>query len=104
MNQSDPHVSVAAPPAARPWPRGQRLGNFELIETVASGDGGFVYRAFDHALARQVAVKEFLPAALAGRDHAQGGHLDCADLDRSGTAGEEGAAGRRADRRPHNAG
>jgi len=68
MDRTDDTPPAAAPGAATPWPRGQRVGSFELIEAVAGGAGGYLYRAWDHALARQVAVKEYLPPALAARD------------------------------------
>ena len=53
------------PPSA--LPRGTRLGEFELIKVVGIGGFGIVYEAFDHALERGVAVKEYMPASLAGR-------------------------------------
>ncbi len=53
------------PPSA--LPRGTRLGEFELIKVIGIGGFGIVYEAFDHALERDVAVKEYMPASLAGR-------------------------------------
>ena len=48
-------------------PAGTMLGEFELL--AVAGEGGFaiVYRAWDHSLKRQVALKEYLPATLAMR-------------------------------------
>ncbi len=48
-------------------PLGTYLDEFEL-RTVA-GEGGFsiVYRAWDHSLNRQVAVKEYFPSGMVGR-------------------------------------
>ena len=48
-------------------PLGTYLDEFEL-RTVA-GEGGFsiVYRAWDHSLKRQVAVKEYFPSGMVGR-------------------------------------
>jgi serine/threonine protein kinase len=48
-------------------PVGTRLGEFELLGLLGVGGFGIVYRAFDHALEREVAVKEYMPASLAGR-------------------------------------
>jgi serine/threonine protein kinase len=58
---------VDAPSALPP---GTRLGEFELREVLGVGGFGIVYLAFDHALEREVAVKEYMPAALAGRTQA----------------------------------
>jgi hypothetical protein len=48
-------------------PAGTRLGEFEVHKVVGVGGFGIVYRAYDHALQRIVALKEYLPGALAGR-------------------------------------
>jgi len=48
-------------------PLGTRLGEFELRSLLGIGGFGIVYLAFDHALEREVAVKEYMPASLAGR-------------------------------------
>ncbi len=48
-------------------PAGTRLGEFELLSLLGIGGFGIVYLAFDHALEREVAVKEYMPASLAGR-------------------------------------
>ncbi len=48
-------------------PIGTRLGEFELRSLLGVGGFGIVYLAFDHALEREVAVKEYMPASLAGR-------------------------------------
>ena len=39
-------------------PLGTRLGEFELKSLLGIGGFGIVYLAFDHALEREVAVKE----------------------------------------------
>ena len=46
---------------------GSRLFEFEITGLIGEGGFGLVYLAFDHALRRQVALKEYLPAALAVR-------------------------------------
>jgi serine/threonine protein kinase len=48
-------------------PVGTRLGEFELRAVIGVGGFGIVYRAFDHALEREVAIKEYMPGALAAR-------------------------------------
>ena len=55
----------ADPPSA--LPRGTRLGEYELKRVLGIGGFGIVYLAFDHALEREVAIKEYMPASLAGR-------------------------------------
>jgi len=46
---------------------GSRLGEFEIRETIGAGGFGIVYRAWDEALQREVALKEYMPVSLAGR-------------------------------------
>ena len=46
---------------------GTRLGEYELLSLLGVGGFGIVYLAFDHALEREVAIKEYMPATLAGR-------------------------------------
>jgi serine/threonine protein kinase len=59
---------AAAPGAAtRPLPNGHRMEEFEITGVLGVGGFGIVYRAFDHALERVVAIKEYMPAMLAVR-------------------------------------
>ncbi|MEK8051490.1 protein kinase [Ideonella sp. DXS22W] len=58
----------ADPPSA--LPRGTRLGEFEIRRVLGVGGFGIVYLAFDHALEREVAIKEYMPGSLAGRSPA----------------------------------
>lgn len=46
---------------------GTRLGEFELVRLLGVGGFGMVYQAYDHSLQRSVAIKEYIPTALAGR-------------------------------------
>ena len=48
-------------------PAGYRLHEFELIEVIGEGGFSIVYLAQDTQLQRRVAVKEYIPAALACR-------------------------------------
>ncbi len=48
-------------------PAGTRLHEFEIRGVLGVGGFGIVYRAWDEALEREVAIKEYLPSALAGR-------------------------------------
>jgi serine/threonine protein kinase len=44
-----------------------RAWEFEILALLGVGGFGMVYKAFDHSLHRAVAIKEFMPAALATR-------------------------------------
>ena len=46
---------------------GTRLGEFEIQDLIAEGGFGIVYVAYDHSLRRKVALKEYMPSALATR-------------------------------------
>jgi serine/threonine protein kinase len=48
-------------------PIGTRLAEFEITSVIGEGGFGIVYLAFDHSLQRTVAIKEYMPAALASR-------------------------------------
>ena len=48
-------------------PVGTRLGEFEITGLVGVGGFGIVYLAYDHSLHRTVALKEYMPSALAAR-------------------------------------
>jgi len=64
---------TAAPQPAQPvvhldaLPPGTRLAEFELQGLLGVGGFGLVYRAYDHSLHRLVAIKEYMPSALAAR-------------------------------------
>ena len=46
---------------------GTRLDEFEIVRVLGAGGFGIVYLARDHVLQRDVAIKEYMPAALARR-------------------------------------
>jgi hypothetical protein len=46
---------------------GTRVAEFEIRGVLGSGGFGIVYLAWDHALEREVALKEYMPGTLAGR-------------------------------------
>lgn len=48
-------------------PVGTRVAEFEIIGLIGQGGFGVVYEAHDHTLERTVALKEYLPGALATR-------------------------------------
>jgi serine/threonine protein kinase len=66
-------MSEATPPppsmldAPEALPPGTRVGEFEIRRLLGSGGFGIVYLAWDHALEREVALKEYMPGTLAGR-------------------------------------
>lgn len=51
----------------QPLPLGHRMGELEITGVLGVGGFGIVYRAFDHALQRVVAIKEYMPSMLAIR-------------------------------------
>ena len=54
-------------PPERALPGQTRLDEFEIERVLAQSSFGVVYRAYDHALKLHVAIKEYLPDALALR-------------------------------------
>lgn len=63
MNDGPPTAA-----AVMSLPVGSRLGEFELLGIVGEGGFSIVYLAYDHSLQRTVAIKEYLPGAIAFRD------------------------------------
>jgi tRNA A-37 threonylcarbamoyl transferase component Bud32 len=49
-------------------PAGTRFGELEILGTLGVGGFGIVYLARDHALEREVAIKEYMPSQFAQRD------------------------------------
>ncbi|PPE70688.1 serine/threonine protein kinase [Caldimonas thermodepolymerans] len=54
-------------PSQDALPPGTRLAEYEVVRVLGEGGFGIVYLAADHGLQRHVAIKEYLPAALAAR-------------------------------------
>jgi serine/threonine protein kinase len=63
--ETSPHWSITG--SANCLPIGTRLAEFEITGVVGEGGFGNVYLAFDHSLQRAVAIKEYMPVALASR-------------------------------------
>lgn len=60
---TDLHIDID-PDALEP---GARVAEFEIQRVLGIGGFGIVYLAFDHALERLVALKEYMPSSLAAR-------------------------------------
>lgn len=63
--------AVTPPAHVDALPVGTRLAEFEVQALLGVGGFGMVYRAYDHSLHRQVAIKEYMPAALVNRQDGQ---------------------------------
>jgi hypothetical protein len=64
---SEPPAPAAEAQAHDALHAGTRLDEFEIVRVLGAGGFGIVYLALDHVLLRHVAVKEYMPTALAGR-------------------------------------
>jgi len=75
VNAQYPNDSASASPIRQASDNclavGTRLADFEITGIVGEGGFGIVYLAFDHSLRRTVAIKEYMPGALAGRGRDQ---------------------------------
>jgi serine/threonine protein kinase len=69
MSLSPPSPTAPPPPLTEhdALPAGTRFGELEIVRVLGAGGFGIVYLARDHALERHVALKEYMPAALAMR-------------------------------------
>jgi serine/threonine protein kinase len=70
--QPAPNAAPAPAPSGRQdsgnaLPLGTYLDEFELRSVAGEGGFSIVYRAWDHSLKRQVAVKEYFPSGMVGR-------------------------------------
>jgi serine/threonine protein kinase len=87
---SSPDDSVAEPSEADfvALAVGQKVGRYEIVAVLGQGGFGITYRAHDTQLNRDVAIKEYLPTALAVR------HDGTTVLPRSTKVAEDFAWGR----------
>lgn len=69
MSDATPFYSVPTGglDAAAALPAGTRVAEFEIKSVLGAGGFGIVYLAWDTALEREVALKEYMPGTLAGR-------------------------------------
>ena len=67
MTDSSRSAPVSAARHVDALPAGTHLAEFEIVALLGVGGFGMVYQAFDHSLHRAVAIKEYMPSALAGR-------------------------------------
>ena len=61
-------MTVSADDAINALPPGTRFGELEILGTLGVGGFGIVYLARDHALEREIAIKEYMPSQFAQRD------------------------------------
>lgn len=61
------NLSTSAPQDANLLAIGTRVAEFEVTRLIGQGGFGVVYEAWDHTLERTVAIKEYMPTALANR-------------------------------------
>ncbi len=61
-------MTVSADDAINALPPGTRFGELEVLGTLGVGGFGIVYLARDHALQREIAIKEYMPSQFAQRD------------------------------------
>ncbi len=71
MTETSRPASASAVSHVDALPPGTRLAEFEILALLGVGGFGMVYKAFDHSLHRAVAIKEYMPSALAGRAQGQ---------------------------------
>jgi peptidoglycan hydrolase-like protein with peptidoglycan-binding domain len=64
---ADPSQKDTAPTDFVALPAGRTIGRYKVVAVLGQGGFGITYRALDDQLGREVAIKEYLPAALAIR-------------------------------------
>ncbi len=62
--------SMALAMSAHTLPEGTRLRDHQITGLIGEGGFGIVYLAYDHSLQRRVAIKEYMPSAMASRANA----------------------------------
>jgi serine/threonine protein kinase len=68
LSEVDPDAAAKQRELRGVLPAGSRLRSYELIAVLGQGAFGITYRARDSTLNRDVAIKEYLPIALALRE------------------------------------
>lgn len=68
QSSAEPAAAESEASSALALPAGTRLREFEISRVLGEGGFSIVYEAWDHSLHRKVALKEYIPAALAYRD------------------------------------
>src|SRR5690606_8963098 len=70
VQESSDNQHATAPGVAAPLslPLHTRLGEIESVSVIGEGGFSIVYLAHDHQLERTVAIKEYLPGAIAYRN------------------------------------
>ncbi|MET0540569.1 MAG: serine/threonine-protein kinase, partial [Variovorax sp.] len=67
----DPAAERRTRPTDHALPEGTMIEGFRIVRTIGEGGFGIVYLAWDAALERHVAIKEYMPSSLAVRSDAQ---------------------------------
>src|SRR3954465_1266638 len=67
MSDSTGQTQAATPIDLVALAAGRMIGRYEVVSVLGQGGFGITYRARDVQLGREVAIKEYLPSALAIR-------------------------------------
>ena len=64
---SGPEFVASSSLTVHTLPDGTRIRDYEITGLIGEGGFGIVYLAYDHSLQRRVAIKEYMPSAMASR-------------------------------------